>query len=194
MARKCYISFKWEDREFKRIIQEDLNIDMVDKSLNERIDSDDPDYIMQKIREEYLCDSTVTIHLIGSNSYENAVWEDQTFIKRELQASLYNGKGNTRNGILGLVLPTMYSTIYRGSGTCAGCGNPISYVHIDDNSTIKEFSINYHIPGKCHWGDDDRYCVMVKWDEFIVNPEKYIEETYEKRFTQIANKVTVYPK
>lgn len=29
MGHKCFISFKTEDAEFKRIIQEDLNIDMV---------------------------------------------------------------------------------------------------------------------------------------------------------------------
>lgn len=60
MGHKCFISFKTEDAEFKRIIQEDLNIDMVDKSLNIPINSDDEDYIMRKIREDYLSDSTVT--------------------------------------------------------------------------------------------------------------------------------------
>ena len=104
MGHKCFISFKTEDESYKKEIQDDLDIDMIDKSLNEAINSDDEDYIMRKIREDYLSDSTVTIFLIGNKSAENTFWEDQTYIKRELQASLYNGENNTRNGILGVVI------------------------------------------------------------------------------------------
>ena len=89
---KCFISFKTQDIEYKKYIQEQLDIDMIDKSLNEPIQSEDEDYIMRKIREDYLSDSTVTICLIGTQSAENSPNVDQTYIKRELQASLYNGK------------------------------------------------------------------------------------------------------
>ena len=64
-THKCFISFKTHDMEFKKYIQENLAVDMIDKSLNEPINSQDEDYIMRKIREDYLKDSTVTIHLIG---------------------------------------------------------------------------------------------------------------------------------
>lgn len=101
MAHKCFISFKTEDMDYKKKIQEDMDIDMIDKSLDEPINSDDEDYIMRKIREDYLADSTVTIYLIGEYSAENSFLQDQTYIKRELQASLYNGENNTKNGILG---------------------------------------------------------------------------------------------
>lgn len=92
MAHKCFISFKTEDMDYKKKIQEDMDIDMIDKSLDEPINSDDEDYIMRKIREDYLADSTVTIYLIGEYSAENSFLQDQTYIKRELQASLYNGE------------------------------------------------------------------------------------------------------
>ena len=65
-THKCFISFKTHDMEFKKYIQENLDVDMIDKSLNEPIDSQNEDYIMRRIREDYLKDSTVTIHLIGS--------------------------------------------------------------------------------------------------------------------------------
>ena len=68
MAHKCFISFKTEDMDYKKKIQEDMDIDMIDKSLDEPINSDDEDYIMRKIREDYLADSTVTIYLIGEYS------------------------------------------------------------------------------------------------------------------------------
>ena len=115
MGHKCFISFKKEDELYKLTIQNwvDKNkIDMIDKSLDEPINSYDEEYIMRRIRQDYLSDSTVTIFLIGTYSAENLGTYEQRFIKRELQASLYNGVGNSRNGILGVVLPNMYDKIY----------------------------------------------------------------------------------
>lgn len=197
MGHKCFISFKTEDSEYKKEIQEELDIDMIDKSLNEAINSEDEDYIMQKIREDHLKDSTVTICLIGDKSAENTFGEDQTYIKRELQASLYNGKDNTRNGILGIVLPSMTDKIYKGSYECLKCNGTHSYVNVNDNTTIKEFSYNYYIPmesEKCAWSEEDRYCVLVKWEDFKKNPDKYIEKAFDKRSQDISKKVKVYPK
>ena len=171
MARKCFISFKTEDITYKNYIQNDLNVDMIDKSLNEPIFSNDEDYIMSAIRKDYLSDSTVTIHLIGQYSSENRGSFEQRYIKRELQASLYNGQGNTKNGILGVVLPEISNSIYGDSYTCGTCGGPHNYVGINDITTIKEFSASYYIQNtaynKCSWNDNERYCVLVKWDDFF---------------------------
>jgi len=194
MGHTCYISFKTEDKYYKNFIQDELKIDMIDKSLDESIDSSDPDYILRKIREDYLSNSTVTIFLIGMFSAENSKYQNQIFIKRELQASLYNGKDNTRNGILGVVLPSMMSNIYKGTYMCSICNNNHYLVDVTDNTVIKEFGVNYHIPhGKCHWNEEDRYCVLVSWDDFKNKPETYIEEAYNKRNAKIAGSVTVYP-
>lgn len=194
MARKVYISFKTEDFSYKDYIQKNLDIDMIDKSLDNAIDSNDEDYIMKKIREDYLSDSTVTIHLIGEHGSENSYMQDQTFIKRELQASLYDGENNTRNGILGVVLPSMYDKVYLGSFICSNCGNSHNSVAINDNTTIKEFSYNYYIPnGKCSHPPEDRYCILVQWDDFILSAGTYIEQAFAKRVEPIAKKVRVYP-
>lgn len=40
MGHKCFISFKTEDKYYKKRIQEDLGINMIDKSLNKAIDSE----------------------------------------------------------------------------------------------------------------------------------------------------------
>lgn len=201
MARRVFISHKTEDKTYKNYIQNNLGVDMIDKSLNEPIDSEDEEYIMRKIREDYLSDSTVTIFLIGSHSSENKGEDEQRFIKRELQASLYNGKANTRNGILGIVLPDMYDKIYKGMYNCDQCGGNHNHVAVDDNTVIKEFSCNYYVKplagDKCAYSEDDRYCVLVKWDDFAKDAEsaeKYIEQAFNKRSRSIAEKVTVYPK
>ena len=77
MTHKCYISFKTEDTDYKKFIQDDLKIDMIDKSLNCPINSEDEDYIIRKIREDYLSDSTVTIHLIGTHSSERRKYKER---------------------------------------------------------------------------------------------------------------------
>ena len=41
MAHKCFMSFKTEDKEYKEYIQNELDVDMIDKSLDEPINSDD---------------------------------------------------------------------------------------------------------------------------------------------------------
>lgn len=194
MARKCFISFKTEDINYKRYIHDHLEVDMIDKSLHVPIDSDDEDYIMRKIRENYLSDSTVTIFLIGEKSAENTPFEDQTYLKRELQASLYHGVGNTKNGILGVVLPEMYDKVFTGSGTCNTCNGNHNYVMINNSTVISEFSYNYYIPhNKCAWSEEDRYCVLVKWKDFCLNPELYIENAFNKRTAAISSKTKVKP-
>ena len=194
MSHKCFISFKTEDKEYKRYIQEDLKIDMIDKSLNTPINSTDEDYIMRKIREDYLSDSTVTIHLIGEYSAENSLYENQAYIKRELQASLYNGENNTKNGILGIVLPNMYDKIFKGSEVCSVSGKSHNIVCINDSTVVKEFSYNYYIPKDgCSWSEEDRFCVLVKWSDFVKNPELYINKAFDKRSSPISAKTKVRP-
>lgn len=194
MRHKCFISFKTEDFKYKEYIQKYLNIDMIDHSLDEPIQSDDLDYVMRVIREQYLTDSTVTLFLIGETSSENLGIYEQRYIKRELQASLYHSAGNTQNGILGIVLPSMYSSIFRGLYTCPVCGNSHNYNEINNATTIIEFNYNYYIPNnKCAWNEEDRFCVLVKWDDFIKGPEKYIEQAFDKRSQPIAEKTKVRP-
>lgn len=194
MARKCFISYKQEDLAYKKFIQERLDVDMIDKSLNVPVNSDDEDYIMRVIRDQYLSNSTVTIYLIGSYSGENRGTHEQRYIKRELQASLYDGAGNTRNGVLGIVLPNMYDSIFKAPYYCSQCSATHNCVSVEGH-TIKEFSYNYYLPtSKCAWSEEDRYCVLVKWEDFVLSPEEYIEKAFDKRYSTISSSVRVYPK
>ena len=144
--------------------------------------------------EDYLSDSTVTIHLIGEYSAENLLYENQAYIKRELQASLYNGENNTKNGILGIVLPNMYDKIFKGSEVCSVCGKSHNIVCINDSTVVKEFSYNYYIPKDgCSWSEEDRFCVLVKWNDFVKNPELYINKAFDKRSSLISAKTKVRP-
>lgn len=193
MRRKCFISFKTEDLAYKRYIQDHLDVDMIDKSVDAAIESDDEDYVMRQIRERHLADSTVTIHLIGAHSGERLGAYEQRFIKRELQGSLSDRAGNARNGVLGVVLPAAESAVYKGSYSCARCGNNHNYVAVGDETTVREFSYNYYIPhDRCSHSEEERYCVLTKWADFAEDPSLYIEAAYAKRASPIAAKVRVY--
>lgn len=194
MAHKTYISFKAEDLAYRDEILAMPNLDCIHKRFVTPINSDNEDYILECIREDYLSDSTVTIHLIGQYGAENRGWNEQRFIKRELRASLYDGKGNTKNGILGVVLPGMENRVYTGNYTCWNCGSSHNGVHVDDSITIKEFGYNYYIPnGKCSHPEEDRYCVLTTWADFCDSPTEYVQRAFDKRTSPIASKTKVRP-
>lgn len=68
------------------------------------IDSTDVSYVMRRIRELYLRDSTVTIVLIG-----RCTWA-RRYVDWEIQASLRRGETVTPNGLLGIKLPSFRKT------------------------------------------------------------------------------------
>jgi hypothetical protein len=194
MGHKVYISFKTEDEAYKTAIQAMEHLDYVDKSLNVAINSLNDDYILQKIRSDYLYDSTVTIFLIGNHSSQILGDHEQRYIKRELQASLYSSSLHSKNGILGIVLPDMHDEVFRGTETCWSCNGTHNLVSINDGTVIKEFSYNYYIPsGKCSWSEEDRYCVLASWDEFDADPSGWVDKAFEKRSAPIAAKTRVRP-
>lgn len=196
--RKCFISFKKEDKKYKDFLVEKYGSEsFVDKTLDRTINSFDGDYVMQVIRRDYLCDSTVTLFLIGTHSSKmegyDTYGDKNYFIKRELAASLFNGPGNTRNGILGIVLPEMYDRVYKGTYSCSTCGQVHSYVDIGDSTTVREFSANYYTQphSGCSWKEDERYCVIVKWDDFLLDSERFIEMAFDKRFSPVSNRIRI---
>lgn len=194
MGRKVYISFKTEDLAHKTAIQAMDNLDYVDKSLNDPINSEDEDYIMRRIRSDYLYDSTVTIFLIGEYSSEDRGAYEQRFIKRELQASLYSSEAHSKNGILGVVLPGVRDRVFGGQYSCSQCDGTHNLVSVDDSTVVSEFSYNYYVPnGKCSHTEDERYCVLVRWEDFEASPGDYIERAFEKRAASIASKTRVRP-
>jgi len=192
----CFISFKKENEEYKKEIQKKLGKDFyIDQSLDERINSEDHEYVMKVLREDYISKTTVTIVLIGNHSAENLGEHEQFYIKREIAASLYNGEDNTRNGILGVVLPEAYDKVFKGSYKCIKCGGTHNTVVINDTTVVKEFSFNYYLPNPekdCCWMENDRYCVLVKYDDFMNEPDVWLDKAFEKRDNQaLVNKIRV---
>ena len=84
------------DKERKVFIARALGVGME----QDIIDSDDTDYVMRRIRELYLKDSTVTIVLIGRCTLA------RRYVDWEIQASLRHGEKTTPLGLLGVKLPS----------------------------------------------------------------------------------------
>jgi len=64
------------------------------------IDSTDSDYVMRRIRELYIGDSTVTLVMLGK-----CTWA-RRYVDWEIQASLRAPQDGLPNGLLGIKLPT----------------------------------------------------------------------------------------
>lgn len=107
IKRKVFISFHQKDRsEVDSFIELWANKADIFKPKalgvsdnDDFINSTDPEYVIAKIREKYLSDSTVTIVLIGSCTHS------RRYVDWEIKSSLRQGS-NTPNGLLGIVLPS----------------------------------------------------------------------------------------
>ena len=108
IRHKVFISYHHADQDevndFIKTFDEERDV-FIARALGTEMSSDiinsgDVDYVMRRIRELYLKDSTVTIVLIGK-----CTWA-RRYVDWEIQASLRHGDQTTPNGLLGIVLPS----------------------------------------------------------------------------------------
>ena len=100
---KVFISHHHKnDQRYKDVLAEILKDGLVDKSVNND-DIDDVNIktatIRQKIRENFMADSTVTIVLIGPETHA------RKHIDWEISYSLRETEKKSRGGVLGIILP-----------------------------------------------------------------------------------------
>lgn len=101
MARKCFLSYHAADKAAVDKFYSDFRGDFIRRGSDmdqDIIDSTDTDYVMRRIREKFLKDSTVTIVLIGS-----CTWA-RRYIDWEAQASLRKPANGSPNGLVGIQL------------------------------------------------------------------------------------------
>lgn len=79
------------------MVSKSVQIGDIDTGLN-------ADTIRQKIRDEYLRDSTVTVVLIGSHTWQ------RKHVDWEIGSSIRSTQYNSRSGLLGILLPTYQRT------------------------------------------------------------------------------------
>ncbi len=74
---------------------------------------------------------------------------------------------------------------------CSTCRGTHTWININNDTVIKEFSANYYLnkSSVCCYKENDRFCVLVRYCDFINDPDKYIEMAYKKLSEPINNEV-----
>ena len=103
--RKVFISYYHGDQEAVNKFVQDFSDVFIPKTVGVKdgdfdFDSTNPEYIMRKIRESKLEDSTVTIVLVGSCTHS------RRYVDWEVKASLQQGS-TLPNGLIAINLPYM---------------------------------------------------------------------------------------
>ena len=111
-VHKVFVSSRYspEDEIYKKKFEELFNDKtqiIISKAVQEGdIDSNLPtETVRQKIRDEYLRDSTVTVVLIGKETWQ------RKHIDWEISSSIRDTRLNPRSGLLGIFLPTYPLTV-----------------------------------------------------------------------------------
>ena len=115
VRHKTFISYHHDNQEevdkFIETFDHDRDVFMAravgsDQTMDELIESDDDDYVMRRIREEHIGDSTVTLVFVGKNTWS------RKFVDWELAASLRQGsKAGLPNGLLAILSPELSEAI-----------------------------------------------------------------------------------
>ncbi len=103
---KCFLSYHSEDADEVADFVDAFGTAFIPKVIgiseeDPLISSSNTDYIMDRIREKYLTDSTVTMVLMGK-----CTWA-RRFVDWEVYSSLHRGKVNRLNGLMAVNLPSI---------------------------------------------------------------------------------------
>ena len=99
IKRKVFVSYhhgydQWFYNEFSRVFSNIYDV-ICDNSLDRVIDSDDPEYVLRRIREKYITGSSCTIVLCGAET------PNRKYVDWEIKATL-----DKQHGLIGVKLPT----------------------------------------------------------------------------------------
>jgi len=99
VRRKIFVSYHHGKDQgyydaFSRIFHDQYEA-VYDNSLERRIDSDDVHYVMQRIRDNHITNTSCTVLLIGAASH------DRKYVDWEIKATL-----DKEHGLVGVILPT----------------------------------------------------------------------------------------
>jgi hypothetical protein len=157
-----FISYHQDDQDEVEEFLDEFEDSFISKVLgvsdeDDFIDSDDTDYIMRRIREKYLTDSTVTIVMIGA-----CTWS-RKYVDWEIASTLRNDANNKRSGLLATTLKSEANGAKRLPA------------RLDDN--VNRDSEN----------NDIGYARWMKYPKSASSLEAWIEDAYDQRDTEPDN-------
>ena len=104
VKRKVFISYHHGGDQayydaFSRVFCDTYDV-ITDNSLERRIDSEDVDYVIRRIREDYITGSSCTIVFVGKDTWS------RKYVDWEIKATL-----DKQHGLIGVRLPTAPTTL-----------------------------------------------------------------------------------
>jgi len=151
---KIFISFHHLDEAYKIELEKLLGSDYAISRSVQPGDIDpnnNTEYIRQLIRDKNLRDSSVTVVLIGKNTWK------RKHVDWEIYSSMRETKYNPRSGVIGIILPTR-----------------------DDYGQNKAFN-KYSIPPRLADNLDNGFVKIYDWSTNPLFYQKIIHEAYERK-------------
>ena len=167
---KVFLSFHHQDgyyrQQFERQFSNEFDPVFVNRSVQ---DGDiDPNYktdaIRREIRENYISDSSVTIVLIGQNTWQ------RKHVDWEIGYSLTTSKLNTRSGLIGILLPS-YSLHY----------DPYFYPNCAQKLTNSLIYTPCNIPPRLYDNIQSGYAKIYPYPTSSFELKKWIHEAFQRR-------------
>lgn len=159
MKHKVFVSYHHDNdqdyrEKFERIcsdviVSRSVGVGDIDTNIN-------TEYLYQKIRNEYLRGSTVTVVLIGKQTWQ------RKFVDWEIYFSLRGTQFNPRSGLLGIILPTYPRE------------DPKLYNHNTIPPRLWD-NLKKHDDGKT------RFAGICNWSEDSDEIQQYIHEAFQRR-------------
>lgn len=155
---KVFVSYHHANDQAYRDIFEKLFSDIHDVMISRSVQIGDinenlpTETIRQKIRDEYLRESTVTVVLVGSQTWQ------RKHVDWEIGSSIRNTQYNPRSGLLGILLPT--------------------YPH--PNGEISKYD-PYTIPPRLHYNIECGFAKLYSWSQNPSNVQAWIHDAFTRR-------------
>lgn len=166
---KVFLSFHHQDdscrRQFERDFSNEFNSTFVNRSVqdgdidpNNRIDT-----IRREIRDRFISDSTVTIVLIGSDTWK------RKHVDWEIGYSLTQTSQNTRSGLIGILLPDYE--------ICSESGNNCGIQYTENGGVYTPCNI----PPRLYDNIESGYAKIYSYPYYAYELKQWIDEAFHRR-------------
>lgn len=159
-VHKVFVSYYHnQDQGYRNDFERLCSNVMVSKSIQSGdIDTDtNTERVMQRIRDEYLKDSTVTVVLIGNHTWQ------RKYVDWEIYSSLRLTQSKLRSGLLGILLPYRSDVNKKEYDSCTI--PPRLYDNVLKNNNSEPYAYVYN------WSNDPQKI------------QRWIERAYSVRYT-----------
>ena len=204
MGRKIFISYKYSDSDVKPLgqtiltmssttvrsyvdkLEEYLRVDNIYKgeSDDEDLSNFSEDLIWNKLKDR-IYDSSVTIVMISKRMKQNNKRDRSQWIPWEISFSLRETTRNDRtsysNAMLAVVLPDSTNSYqyFMESTQSATKYRTDTLFSVLGKNMFNKININYQ--NGITYDDDHSYIHPVKWDDFILYPQTYIDNAVQRK-------------